>query len=134
MVRKKILPPSSGSNNKLYASCFFFLLSLFFGLEYGCNMYLQNVCWLSIDYAYLYPRRWDASIDVSSPCYRKLGSKSKQKYYHNNYNCDCLSWRIRPFLSFKIKLKICHTYSIGLLLKSIINWFINSLIADFELS
>jgi hypothetical protein len=36
-----------------------FLLRLFFIPENGCNMFIRNVGWLSMDYTVLYPRRWN---------------------------------------------------------------------------
>jgi hypothetical protein len=47
----------------LLATCFHagFLLGLFFNLEDGGDMFLQNVSSLSMDYMSLYPRRQNSS-------------------------------------------------------------------------
>jgi hypothetical protein len=58
MFWKNMSPPSSGSKNKLLATCFHagFFLGLFFNPEDGGDTFLRNLDWLSADYTALYPR------------------------------------------------------------------------------
>jgi hypothetical protein len=58
------LPPPVAGEQQSSASCLLhavFLLSLLFDYEDGGDTFLWNICWLSLDYVALYPRRQNSS-------------------------------------------------------------------------
>jgi hypothetical protein len=104
MFQGNMSPPSYGSKNKLSkkTACYLlhagFLLGLCFDPEDGGDMFLWNVCWLSMDYAVLYTRRQNYSI------LRKCDNNGRNRnnnIFQRNYTTD---QHIIPFAANPIHL------------------------------
>jgi hypothetical protein len=55
-------------------------LGLFFDPEYGGDMFVRNVGWLSMDYMALYPRRQNYSTEVSPPGMFSFSDINEKQY------------------------------------------------------
>jgi hypothetical protein len=94
-----------------------FLLGLLSDPEDGCNMFLQNVSWLSPDYTSLCPRRqitsqsllWESQVQ-HNPYHRRLHILARSKKMDSTCGHKYNSFTILMWINIKMSEKFSHQF------------------------